>query len=188
MKKKIEKPNITNVKTIACSKLFEIESVDLIFSNGEHRVYERIKASNFETVIIIPIIDNNLILIQEYAVGSESYTIGFPKGLINFGESIKEAANRELKEEIGFGANQLELIGKITITPSYLYSISNIVLAQSLYKKKLIGDEPEPIIIHYWSIHNMLELLKESNFCESRNVSTLFIAREWLVKKGLINY
>lgn len=57
--------------------------------------------------MIVPIVDDHLILIREYAVGTESYELGFSKGLIDPGESVFEAANRELKEEVGFGANDL---------------------------------------------------------------------------------
>jgi len=44
--------------------------------------------------MIVPIVDDHLILIREYAVGTESYELGFSKGLIDPGESVFEAANR----------------------------------------------------------------------------------------------
>jgi ADP-ribose diphosphatase len=52
--------------------------------------------------MIVPIVDDHLILIREYAVGTESYELG-SKGLIDPGETVFEAANRELKEEVGLG-------------------------------------------------------------------------------------
>lgn len=56
--------------------------------------------------MIVPIVDDHLILIREYAVGTESYELGFSKGLIDPGESVFEAANRELKKRL-VGANDL---------------------------------------------------------------------------------
>ena len=106
-----KKPDILNITAVARSRLFTIESVDLTFSNGAHRVYERMKPSEREAVMIVPIIDDHLILIQEYAVGLETYELGFPKGLIDSGETVNEAAVRELKEEVGFGADQLTTLG-----------------------------------------------------------------------------
>lgn len=50
--------------------------------------------------MIVPIVDDHLILIREYAVGTESYELGFSKGLIDPGESVFEAANRELKKRL----------------------------------------------------------------------------------------
>ncbi len=110
MSKPLQKPTILNVETVARSRLFNVESVDLEFSNGVRRVYERMRPSTREAVMIVPIVDDHLILIREYAVGTESYELGFSKGLIDPGESVFEAANRELKEEVGFGANDLTFL------------------------------------------------------------------------------
>ncbi len=138
--------------------------------------------------MIVPVIDDHLILIQEYAVGLESYELGFPKGLIDPGESVDQAADRELKEEAGFGAGTLTSLGKLTMAPSYFSSKMNIVLAENLYEEKLEGDEPEPLIVRRWPLNNMLALLQEPDFREARNVSALFMAREWLVQQGRITY
>ena len=47
------------------------------------RVYERMRPSTREAVMIVPIVDDHIILIREYAVGTESYELGFSKGLID---------------------------------------------------------------------------------------------------------
>lgn len=188
MKNLLKKPNILNVAVVARSRLFTIEEVDLAFSNGERRIYERMKPADRDAVMIVPILDKNMILIQEYSVGLESYELGFPKGLIDPGENTFEAADRELKEEAGFGATRLEALGNLTMAPSYFSSTMNIVLAEGLYKEKLEGDEPEPLIVRHWPLNNLLALLDEPDFREARNVSALFILREWLVKHGRLDY
>lgn len=188
MTRQLQKPKILNVETVARSRLFTVEAVDLVFSNGVHRVYERMKPTDREAVMIVPIVDNHLILIREYAVGLESYELGFPKGLIDPGETPVEAANRELKEEVGFGARQLETLGKLTLAPSYFSSKMNILVAEDLYEEQLQGDEPEPLPQVRWPLDNLPALLQEPDFCEARNVSALFMVREWLVRQGRISY
>lgn len=188
MKKSLKKPDILNVETVAKSRLFTVEAVDLAFSNGARRIYERMKPSEREAVMIVPIIDDHLVLIEEYAVGLDSYELGFPKGLIDPGETVNQAADRELKEEAGFGAGQLTTLGKLTLAPSYFSSKMNIVVAEGLYHEKLEGDEPEPLVVHHWPLSNLLALLQEPDFREARNVSALFMVREWLVKQGRISY
>lgn len=88
-----------------------------------------------EAVLIVPIMGDDLILIREYAVGIESYELGFPKGAIDPGEIAIEAAQRELKEEIGYGANHIIQLAKLTMSPSYFSSKMNILLAQDLYSE-----------------------------------------------------
>ncbi len=179
MSKSLQKPTILNVETVARSRLFTVESVDLEFSNGVRRVYERMRPTNREAVMIVPIVDDHLILIREYAVGTESYELGFSKGLIDPGESVYEAANRELKEEVGFGAN-------LSMAPSYFSSKMNIVVAQDLYPESLEGDEPEPLPQVRWPLAHMMDLLEDPDFNEARNVSALFLVREWLKGQGRV--
>ncbi len=185
MDKHLQKPEILKVETVASSRLFTIESVDLTFSNGVQRVYERMRPSNREAVMIVPVIGDDLLLIHEYAVGIDSYELGFPKGLIDPGETVFEAANRELMEEVGYGAHQLEFLTKLTMAPSYFSSRMNIVIAKGLYPQSLEGDEPEPLPQTRWPISRMLELLKESDFNEARNVSALFLAHDFLTRNAI---
>ena len=37
-----KKPKLTNVHTVAKSRIFNLESMDVEFSNGETRIYERL--------------------------------------------------------------------------------------------------------------------------------------------------
>ncbi|CAM7976214.1 MULTISPECIES: ADP compounds hydrolase NudE [Atlantibacter] len=186
MSKPLQKPTILRVETVARSRLFNVETVDLEFSNGVRRVYERMRPSTREAVMIVPIIDDCLVLIREYAVGTESYELGFSKGLIDPGETVFEAANRELKEEVGFGAHQLTFLKKLTMAPSYFSSKMNIVVAENLYPESLQGDEPEPLPKVHWPLKEMMTLLEEPDFNEARNVSALFLVREWLRAQGRI--
>lgn len=45
-------PKILTAKVVAKSRLFEIQSVDLVFSNGELRTYERFKPNNQQAVMM----------------------------------------------------------------------------------------------------------------------------------------
>ncbi|XZQ54940.1 MAG: ADP compounds hydrolase NudE [Arsenophonus sp.] len=185
--KLIKKPKILNIKNIAESKLFRIQSIDIEFNNGVKRCYERMKPTINESVLIVPIINNELILIREYAVGIEEYELGFPKGAINIGENAAEAAIRELKEEIGYGTKNVELLVKLTILPTYFSSNINIFIAKNLYEEKIKGDEPEPLEQIRWPIKNMMQLLDVKDFNEARNISALFYTELYLKKYFLIS-
>lgn len=102
--------------------------------------------------------------------------------MINIGENILDAANRELMEEVGFGARAFILLNRVVIAPSYLFSATNIVLAKELYPKLLQGDEPELLQLVYWPINRMLSLLDEPDFCEARSISALLFLYVWFNK------
>ncbi|MDO9423674.1 MAG: ADP compounds hydrolase NudE [Methylobacter sp.] len=177
-----QKPIILNKTTIATSRLFRIESLDIEFSNGELRNYERLARGNpgGGAVLIVPMLDaETVLLIREYSAGVHRYELGLPKGKTDAGESFLDAANRELKEEVGFGARSLHHLSSFSIAPSYLEHMTEIVLAQDLYAEKLEGDEPEELEVIPWKLNNINALLSTGECTEARSIAALFMALEY---------
>ncbi len=173
-------PTINAQNTVATSRLFSIEQLELTFSNGEQRQYERMKGSNSGAVMIVPMLDENtMLLVREYCAGTHSYELGFPKGLIDPGELAQEAANRELKEEIGYGADKLTSIREVMMAPAFFNAKMTIFLAQGLYEEKLVGDEPEPLEVVPWQLDNYQALLDETNFNEARSIAALMLVKDY---------
>ncbi len=176
-----QKPTIDDVRVIAQSRLFTIESLELTFSNGAKRTYERMQPNGRDAVMLVPITaEGDLLLIREYAVGTESYELGFPKGLIDIGETAEQAANRELQEEVGYGANQLIPLKQVTIAPSFLSSKMTFFIAQDLYSHSMQGDEPEELEVVRWPLAQAEELISHLDFSEARCISALMLALKWL--------
>lgn len=172
-------PTITNRKQVAQSKLFAIEQIDLTFSNGVQRQYERMQGSGRGAVMIIPMKDaDNILLIREYGAGTHSYELGFPKGLIDKGETPEQAANRELKEEIGFGAKKLTHLHSVKMAPAFFNATMEIFIAEDLYPEKLPGDEPEPLEVIEWSLSNYVTLLQQDDFNEARSIAALMLVKD----------
>lgn len=176
-----QKPKILNTEPLAQTRLFNIEAVDLTFSNGEQRRYERLLRTHPGSVMMVPITANNeFILIREYAVGIEDYELTFPKGFVDAGETAELAANRELKEEVGFGAKNITPLRTVCSSPAYMQSHLTIVIAQDLYPETLVGDEPEVLEIVYWPVNDYNALLAQPDFISSTCVSALLLAKEVL--------
>ncbi|WP_435235956.1 ADP compounds hydrolase NudE [Psychromonas sp. PT13] len=179
-----ELPKILKRTLVASSRFFKIESLQLKFSNGEQREFERMQGGNTGSVLIVPFYDKEtILLIREYSAGTHSYQIGFPKGLIDPGETPEIAANRELKEEVGFGAHSLHELKKVTLAPSYFSSQMTLFMAFDLYPEKLSGDEPEPLEVIRWPVDNIDELLVRDDFQEARSIAALLLTRKVLAEK-----
>jgi len=185
---KLELPVINAQNQVAKSRLFTIEQLDLTFSNGEQRQYERMKGGGSGAVMIVPMLDENtMLLVREYCGGTHSYELGFPKGLIDDGEQASQAANRELKEEVGFGADQLIPIREVMMAPAFFNAKMTIFLAQNLYKEKLPGDEPEPLEVVPWKLDDYQALLDEPNFNEARSIAALMLVRDYIYNNPIKN-
>lgn len=160
---------------------FQQEQLDLEFSNGERRHFQRLVSRGHGAVVVVPMLDaETVLLVREYAAGLHRYELGLVKGRIDAGESPVEAADRELKEEAGYGAHKLEVLRALTLAPTYMSHQSWLVLAQDLYPERLLGDEPEELEVVPWKLADLDQLMLREEFSEGRSLAALFIAREWL--------
>lgn len=177
-----KKPKVFNKKVLAETRLFRIESMDVQFSNGQQRQYERLARSKSNgAVLIVPMLDKEtVLLIREYSAGVDRYELGLPKGKIDSGEDVLIAANRELKEEVGYGARHMDSLLSLSIAPSYLEHMINIVIAQDLYVEKLEGDEPEELEVVPWKLDNIQGLLATGECTEARSIAALYMTKDYL--------
>ena len=171
-----KKPQCLDSKIIASSRLFNIEALHLRFSNGQEVNFERIAGYAAGSVMIVPMLDEEtILLIREYSAGVDDYVLGFPKGAVERGEDLLVTADRELKEEVGYGAHRMAVITQLSASPSYLRSMMHIVLATELYPQAEEGDEPEPIEVIPWKLTEIDRLLKNPEFHEARSVAALLL-------------
>ncbi len=164
---------------------FRQEQLDLEFSNGERRHFQRLVSRGHGAVVVVPMLDDEtVLLVREYAAGLHRYELGLVKGRIDAGETPEQAADRELKEEAGFGARNVEVLRALTLAPTYMSHESWLVLARDLYPERLAGDEPEELEVVPWKLADLDQLMLREDFSEGRSLAALFIAREWLGKQA----
>jgi ADP-ribose diphosphatase len=174
-------PKILNSRWRSPGDTFKIQELELEFSNGVQRTYQRMNPRGLGAVIIVPMRDKNTVLLaREYAAGLHQYEIGLPKGRLEKGESVLAGAQREMKEEIGFGARRLEILTTLSLAPGYMTHITHIVLARDLYPEKLEGDEPEELEVIPWPIADLTTLTAREDCTEGRSIAALYIARDFM--------
>ena len=177
-----EKPRITGRRIVARSRLFKVEEMDLQFSNGAQRRFERIAGGTAPaSVLVVPMLDQDtVLLVREYAAAMDRYELGLPKGLMEPGEDPLDAANREIMEEVGHGADRLRQLTELTLAPAYIEHRTLVILAQDLYPRRLPGDEPEPLEVVPWRLSELEDLLQRPDCTEARTIAALYLTRTLL--------
>jgi ADP-ribose diphosphatase len=118
--------------------------------------------------------------VREYAAGLHHYELGLVKGRLDAGETVLEGAERELKEEAGFGARNMVEMTALSLAPGYMTHVTHVVLARDLYPQKLQGDEPEELEVVPWPIADLHTLVQRPDCTEGRSIAALYIARDYL--------
>lgn len=176
-------PQVRSTRTVAKSRLFEIEEVELDFANGSRAHYERV-VGTAGGVLVVPVTEDDLILlVREYAVGFERYELGFVKGRVENGESPQSAAAREMQEEIGFNAIEFRLLAAASLTPAYSGYKTFIFLAMGLYESSLDGDEPEELETVPWALTDLERLRQRDDFTDARCLLATYLVYQELGRK-----
>jgi len=174
-------PQILSTRTIARSRLFAIEELELRFANGARRTYERLPGFGAPAVMVVALNDaNEVLLIREYAAGFHENQLTLPKGAAEAGETLEQAADRELKEEVGFGARRIEWLKQLNLSPGHMGFTIHVMLARDLYPERLPADEPEPPEVVPWPLARLDELVSRPDFAEARAIAALYLLRQRL--------
>jgi ADP-ribose pyrophosphatase len=122
-------------------------------NRGGQRKWEAVERVNCNGIVaIIPVtLEGDLLLIRQFRPTMDCFVIEFPAGLNDKGESLPEAAKRELIEETGHMSSDLEFLaeGPISIGLSTemltVYIARNAVPATDDLREKYPIDETEDI-------------------------------------------
>tara|TARA_Y100001933_G_scaffold43567_1_gene40971 strand:- start:3922 stop:4461 length:540 start_codon:yes stop_codon:yes gene_type:complete len=174
-------PDIKAVRELARTRFFRVEALDLKFANGVERTYERLAGCGLPAVMVVAMTDDReLVLIREYCAGFHEVQLTLVKGAAEHEESLEEAADRELKEEAGFGARSIRFLKRLNLAPGHMGFTINVLLATGLYPASLPADEPEPPEVVLWPLDDLDTLIHLEDFQEARAIAALCLARDHL--------
>jgi 8-oxo-dGTP pyrophosphatase MutT (NUDIX family) len=102
----------------------------------------------------------NLILIRQFRVGSASFTLEVPGGMVDPGEQPRDAAARELYEECGYRAERIIDLGFIEPNPAIFNNRAHMFLAEGCeHAGAQVLDEGEDIEVVPTPIDEVLRML-----------------------------
>lgn len=182
-----QKPTVLAREIVASSRLFRVEEVQLRFSNGVERTYERLvgRGAGYGAVMIVAMIDSDhALLIEEYCGGTDEYELSLPKGLIEPGEDVLAAADREAQGRSRFRRPPVGAHHRAVAVPGYMSQKIQVVLATELYEERLEGDEPEPMRVDRVNLRRLSQLAQNEQFSEGRALAALYLVRDLLTQRG----
>jgi ADP-ribose pyrophosphatase len=121
---------------------------------------------------VLPFLDDDqVVLVRQYRyVFDEVDRWEMPTGGVKTGESLEEAARREMREEVGFDAGHLQLVSTYFTSKSVMYETGYLFIGRELVKVQAVPDETEFLEVALFPFDQVLEMVVESEIRDSMTV------------------
>jgi 8-oxo-dGTP pyrophosphatase MutT (NUDIX family) len=124
-----------------------------------------------DCVGVLPFIDpKTVLLIKQYRYVAKRVTWEMPTGGVHTGESIEEAAQRELGEEVGYRAGRLEWVSSYHTSKSVMDETAHLFIGEDLAELQLDSDETEFIEVQPFPFEKVVQMVLASEILDSMTV------------------
>ncbi|EQK43777.1 MULTISPECIES: NUDIX hydrolase [Paraclostridium] len=124
--------------------------------------------------------DNKVLLVRQFRKAIEKVLWEIPAGKLEQGESPKDCAIRELKEETGYSANNMKLIHKFYTSSGFSNQKIYVYLATDLEKGECCLDEDEFLELHEVNLNDAYEMINKNDIEDAKTSIGLLLAKELL--------
>jgi len=139
-----------SAETLFRHRLFELRRERLTAGEGEQRESLILDAPSWVNVIALDDAGARVLLVRQWRFGIAASTVEIPGGMIDPGESARQAAERELLEETGYRARRWSELGEVEPNPAFLTNRCTTFLAKELERMgDPMGDGEEEIEVEW---------------------------------------
>jgi len=168
---------MVGARTIAEEAFLRLDRATITTPNGQS--VTRVVVSHPGAVAVVPILDDDVFLFEQHRAPLGRDLLEIPAGKLDVpGEDRREAARRELEEEIGFSAGRLEHLTDLITTPGFCDEVITIYLATDLEKaaSRPVGVEEEHATIVRIPFSEALDRVHAGDITDAKTVVGLLLA------------
>ena len=160
-------------------RLFEARFNYLINPRNGKEVEVVVLSGNDAVNVMAITTENKVVMIKQYRFGINDYTTEIPGGLVDDGEDVLLAAQRELREETGYSGDNWRYLGKIAQNPVFQDAYIHHYLATDVEKTHPTEfDEAEDIERIEMNLDEVRVGLQNCAFQHPHTVSALILGFE----------
>jgi ADP-ribose pyrophosphatase len=131
-----------------------------------------------DCVGVVPFVDDDrVLLVRQYRyVQGENHRWEIPTGGVHEGETLEEAAQRELAEEAGYHAGRLILVSSYYTSKCICDETAHLYIGQDLVPAQALPDETEFLERQSFPFDEALRMVLEGQIMDSMSVIGLLLA------------
>ena len=134
-----------------------------------------------DVVTVIALTESGEVLfVREKSIAYNIETLALPTGEIYDDEFPAAAANRKLREDVGYEARSLDYVGTLHPSTRYFQWQSHIYLARDLVAAHTQGDSTPPIMVRPMAVEALDQFLASRELSDSTTIAALYLAQRHL--------
>ena len=161
---------ILNSEIVYQGPVFGVRRDQVLEPGGLRTTREVITHSG--SVVVLPVLpDKKIVLIRQYRHATRQYLWELVAGRMDEGESVKEAAARELLEETGYRAKSFKVFLDVFPTPGFLEERMYILLAEGLTAGQAEPEEDEKIQVRSYSLNELKQMIHKGQLHDAKSIA-----------------
>ena len=145
------------------------------------QAYREIIEHNGAVAMVAITDDKKIVMVEQYRYACGRNVLELPAGKIDKGETDPvKAAIRELKEETGYEAENIKLMGKINTSVAYSEEVIYIYAVTGLTAGEQDLDEDEAVNVKEYAFEEVYDMAAQGKLIDAKTVAGLLMAKEQL--------
>ncbi len=166
-------------KTLYQGKVFDLQQEQVRMPNGKTARLDIIEHP--PSVALVPLDDEGYIwFIRQYRHAARVEILELPAGVVESGEAPEACALREIREETGMSAAEIQLLGEFYLVPGYSSEYMYVYLVKELQPDPLPGDEDEFITVERISIEAAYQMAEAGEIRDAKSIAALLLAAPYI--------
>jgi ADP-ribose pyrophosphatase len=167
-------PEFLDSKKIFSGRVFDV-TVDTV-REGD-KTYVREVVHHPGSAVILPAFDDGTIaLVRQYRHPAVRYLLELPAGTLNDQERPEEGAARELEEELGLVAGQMEKLSEFFVSPGFCEEKMWLYLATDLTETVQRLEDDEVLEVLRLPLDRALQMITEGEIEDAKTIIGLMLA------------
>lgn len=155
-------------ETIFHGRVFDVRTDTIREGDVE---YERDIVVHKGSAVIVPVFeDGTVALVRQYRHAAGEYLLEVPAGSLEDGEDPLEAAKRELEEEIGVVAENVEKLCEFYVSPGFVTEKMHLYLATDLTNVGQKLESDELIEVERYSLSELQTMIADGRICDAKTM------------------
>lgn len=133
------------------------------------------------SVVLVPIdAEGNVLFVRQYRHAAGADLLELPAGTRDDDEPFEVCAAREVREETGMEAAELQRVGAFYLAPGYSSEFMAVFVATGLTDNPLDADEDEYLQLERIPLKRALKMAEEGELEDAKSLAALLLAKRFL--------